>query len=51
MKNESLFIVSKLLPADEVLQRYARNLRAPALNYAQDDAIMWESNKYEKAIM
>ena len=30
-------LVEKLLPADEVLQSYARNLRAPALNCAQDD--------------
>ena len=26
-----------LLTADKFLQRYARNLRAPALNWAQDD--------------
>ncbi|MFC5269134.1 hypothetical protein [Adhaeribacter terreus] len=30
-------LVEKLLPANEVLQSYARNLRAPALNCAQDD--------------
>ena len=36
LKTVSLF-VKKLLPADEVLQSYARNLRAPALNCVQDD--------------
>ncbi|MFC5271694.1 hypothetical protein ACFPIB_13835 [Adhaeribacter terreus] len=33
-------LVEKLLPADEDLQSYARNLRAPALNCAQDDSKM-----------
>ena len=30
-------ITKKLLSANEVFQRYARNLRAPTLNCAQDD--------------
>ncbi|MFC5269407.1 hypothetical protein [Adhaeribacter terreus] len=32
------FLAEKLLPANKVLQSYARNLRAPALNCAQDDS-------------
>ena len=31
-----------LLAANKVLQSYARNLRAPALNCAQDDRCIYE---------
>ncbi len=37
-----LFILAFLLAADKVLQRYAPNLRAPALNCAQDDRCIFE---------
>ncbi len=42
------FVLAFLLAADKVLQRYARNLRAPALNCAQDDRCIFEitSNNY-----
>ncbi len=45
------FVLAFLLAADKVLQSYARNLRAPALNCAQDDRCIFEitsSNISEK---
>ncbi len=42
------FVLAFLLAADEVLQGYARNFRAPALNCAQDDRCIFKitSNKF-----
>ncbi len=39
---EIRFVMAFLLAADKVLQRYARNLRAPVLNCAQDDKCIFE---------